>query len=124
MLAFLAILANPRDEISFKRVVNKPSRGIGASSLDKIISFAFHNGLDLIEASRQSIASISRKGSEGLKEFLSLIEEAKASLHRDLADQKIQATWGRLFPILLKKAVFSSSMPAKIEYRVPIKKRT
>ncbi|HPY04673.1 MAG TPA: UvrD-helicase domain-containing protein [Rectinema sp.] len=104
MLAFLAILANPRDEISFKRVVNKPSRGIGASSLDKIISFAFHNGLDLIEASRQLIASISRKGSEGLKEFLSLIEEAKASLHRDLADQKNPGDLGSLISDFAQKS--------------------
>jgi len=35
MLAFLAFLANPRDEISFKRIVNKPSRGIGATSIEK-----------------------------------------------------------------------------------------
>ena len=104
MLAFLAILANPRDEISFKRIVNKPSRGIGATSLDKIISFSLHNGADLIEASRQTIASIPRKGSEGLKEFLTLVEEAKTSFHKDMTVKENSGDLGSLISDFAQKS--------------------
>ncbi len=40
MLAFLRILDNPRDSESLKRVINVPARGIGASTLDKLIEAA------------------------------------------------------------------------------------
>lgn len=36
-LALLSFLINPRDEIAFRRVVNKPARGVGAATIDRII---------------------------------------------------------------------------------------
>ena len=41
LLAYLALLANPRDEIAFGRVVNKPVRGIGATTQTKLLD-AYH----------------------------------------------------------------------------------
>ncbi|MDR2048570.1 MAG: ATP-dependent helicase, partial [Treponema sp.] len=46
-LALLALVVNPRDEVAFRRVVNKPARGIGGASVEKIVA-AFESG----EASR------------------------------------------------------------------------
>nr|MCR4735956.1 ATP-dependent helicase [Treponema sp.] len=39
-LAYLSLCANPRDEISFRRVINKPSRGIGEKTQDLIMESA------------------------------------------------------------------------------------
>ncbi|MER2057628.1 MAG: UvrD-helicase domain-containing protein, partial [Niallia sp.] len=39
-LAYLRLIANPDDDISFQRVINVPKRGIGSSSVDKIANFA------------------------------------------------------------------------------------
>ncbi|MDR1388488.1 MAG: ATP-dependent helicase [Treponema sp.] len=36
-LALLALLANPRDEVAFRRMINKPARGIGSTTVEKII---------------------------------------------------------------------------------------
>ncbi len=36
----LAFIANGRDEIAFRRMINKPARGIGAKTQDKLISYA------------------------------------------------------------------------------------
>jgi DNA helicase-2/ATP-dependent DNA helicase PcrA len=40
-LALLALLINPRDEVAFRRVINKPARGIGNTTLDKILQAAY-----------------------------------------------------------------------------------
>jgi DNA helicase-2/ATP-dependent DNA helicase PcrA len=41
-LAMLALLANPRDEVAFRRVINKPARGIGPLTVQKILD-AFYD---------------------------------------------------------------------------------
>jgi len=40
-LALLALLVNPLDEVAFRRVINKPARGIGNTTLDKILEAAY-----------------------------------------------------------------------------------
>ncbi|HZG59727.1 MAG TPA: DNA helicase PcrA [Anoxybacillus sp.] len=50
ILAYLRLIANPNDDISLVRIINVPKRGVGASSLDKIISYASENGLSIFEA--------------------------------------------------------------------------
>ena len=41
VLAYISLLANPQDEISFRRIVNKPTRGIGPKTQDAIVENAF-----------------------------------------------------------------------------------
>jgi DNA helicase-2/ATP-dependent DNA helicase PcrA len=43
-LALLSFLVNPRDEVAFRRVVNKPSRGVGPATVDRIIEAAGFSG--------------------------------------------------------------------------------
>ncbi len=50
ILAYLRILDNPADEISLKRIINVPARGIGNSSLDKISFLAASNGISFFKA--------------------------------------------------------------------------
>ncbi|RAK15091.1 DNA helicase-2/ATP-dependent DNA helicase PcrA [Anoxybacillus vitaminiphilus] len=50
ILAYLRLIANPNDDISLVRIINVPKRGVGASTLDKIISYAAENGLSIFEA--------------------------------------------------------------------------
>jgi DNA helicase-2/ATP-dependent DNA helicase PcrA len=50
ILAYLRLIANPNDDISLVRIINVPKRGVGASSLDKIMSYASENGLSIFEA--------------------------------------------------------------------------
>lgn len=76
-LAWLAFVANPRDEIAFRRVVNKPGRGVGNVSQDKIISSAAA-GESLINAAKNM--KLSKKTAEGVNEFISLFEEFTSML--------------------------------------------
>lgn len=50
VLAYLRLIANPNDDISFTRIINVPKRGIGASSLEKISRYATENGISLFQA--------------------------------------------------------------------------
>jgi DNA helicase-2/ATP-dependent DNA helicase PcrA len=84
-LALLALLVNPRDEVAFRRVVNKPSRGIGSISIDKIAEAAITDRIDLIEASEK--IKLTKKANKGLDEFIKIIKDAKKLL--DCAKEKL-----------------------------------
>lgn len=82
LLAFLSLCANPKDEIAFRRIVNKPARGIGAGTQDKLVAAALNEDgsmKNLLEAAKTLAPELSKKAREGVAEFcdlvLSLIEE-------------------------------------------------
>ena len=82
-LALLSFMVNPRDEVAFRRVVNKPTRGAGAVTVDKIVEATITNNIDLIEAGRgqgteNDKLDISAKAQKGLEEFYKVIDDAKA----------------------------------------------
>ena len=52
-IAYLILLSNPQDAISFARIVNSPKRGIGATSLGRVLSHADTLGVPVWEAAEQ-----------------------------------------------------------------------
>ena len=50
LLAYLRLIANPRDEEAFKRVVNYPRRGIGDTTVGKLKMAAAEHGVPLLQA--------------------------------------------------------------------------
>jgi len=73
LLAFLALLANRRDEIAFRRVVNKPSRGIGDTSVDLIAEEAFAGDGNFIAAAAGASLKTA-KARAGLSAFIALLD--------------------------------------------------
>jgi DNA helicase II / ATP-dependent DNA helicase PcrA len=75
-LALLSLVQNPKDEIAFRRVVNKPTRGVGASSVAKISDNAgkYYSG-DCLQACRNSGSFLSGKGAKGAESFAGIMEE-------------------------------------------------
>ncbi|MEE9170273.1 MAG: UvrD-helicase domain-containing protein [bacterium] len=49
-LAYLRIMANPRDELSLRRIINVPQRGVGAATLTKLQEHAAEHSIPLHEA--------------------------------------------------------------------------
>ncbi len=80
-VAFLRLLANPRDEISFRRVVNKPPRGIGPKALATILQEISATEGDLLQALDRAASNLSRKAAHEGKQFLAIF----ASLNHMLA---------------------------------------
>lgn len=92
MLAILSLCANPKDEISFRRIINKPSRGIGGVTQDKIFAAAVtDNGLhNLIETAKNCAAGFSKKAKEGVIQFTSFFDELfdNLDIHSELAEKE------------------------------------
>lgn len=82
-LAYLSLLANPRDEIAFGRIVNKPVRGIGEKSQEKIVASAYESigslieNLNLVEAAENCAETLSKKAKDGLKDFCHLMKDLR-----------------------------------------------
>ena len=84
-LAYLRLISNRNDDSSFERVVNLPTRGIGARSLDIIREQAKGAGSSLWQASAASISSdaLGPKAAGAVHGFMQLIERLAAET-RDL----------------------------------------
>ncbi len=80
-LAYLRALVNPADEVSMKRVLNVPRRGIGDRSVQRLDAWAAHAGLPFGEALRRPTeAGISGPALAGIEKFTALLDEAAARL--------------------------------------------
>ena len=74
-LAYLRLISNRNDDASFERVVNLPTRGIGAKSLDAIREYAKGAGSTMWEAAAACIGdTLGPKASQALHGFMSLVE--------------------------------------------------
>ena len=50
ILAYLRIIINPNDEESFKRIINYPTRGIGQTTIDKLLIYSNKNNISLFNS--------------------------------------------------------------------------
>jgi DNA helicase-2/ATP-dependent DNA helicase PcrA len=80
-IAYLKAGANPLDEISIKRVLNVPKRGIGDTSIGKLDAFAAAEGVSFVDAMRRAgEAGVSGSASKGITSFVALIDMLNAAL--------------------------------------------
>ncbi|MGH9038569.1 MAG: 3'-5' exonuclease, partial [Acidimicrobiia bacterium] len=76
VLAYLRALANPDDEVSLKRIVNVPKRGVGDTSVGKVEAYATAAGLTFGAALRRAEdAGVTGKALSGIRVFLEVLDE-------------------------------------------------
>ncbi|MGH9009791.1 MAG: 3'-5' exonuclease, partial [Acidimicrobiia bacterium] len=76
VLAYLRALANPDDEVSLKRIVNVPKRGVGDTSVAKVEAYAAERNLTFGRALARAIdAGVSGKALGGIRVLLDVLEE-------------------------------------------------
>ncbi len=77
VLAYLSLLVNPKDDLAFARIVNVPSRGLGKTSLERLITAARERQVPLLEMARQAtqVAALRDKAGRAFEEFARMMGE-------------------------------------------------
>jgi len=74
-MAYLAVVANPADAASLERIINVPKRGLGATSVAKLVDHARRNGVPLYEAlSEAGEAGLTGKAQKACREVKDLFD--------------------------------------------------
>jgi len=72
-LGYLKALVNPADEVSLRRIVNTPKRGIGDRAIDIVDDFAKKHGISLWEAMNQVESELPARSLTAIRDFLQLM---------------------------------------------------
>lgn len=82
LLAYLRLICNPRDSMSLRRIINVPSRGIGSTTLQRLIDFAVRNGITLFDAVQRvtEISTINRGLQAKVGRFAKIFDDFDATV--------------------------------------------
>ena len=96
IIAYLNLIANLSDNISFERIINEPKRGIGPGTVEKIRDFANLQEMSMLDASANIMLSgIKGKAAQSIWDFANMI--------LDLREQLDQLTITELVEAVLEK---------------------
>ncbi len=91
-LAYLRLIENPNDDTSFLRVVNFPTRGIGARSIEQLQDAARVSGRSLY----QSAGAVTGRGGASLQAFVALADAMREATQgltlREIIEHMLQAS--------------------------------
>ncbi len=73
LLGYLKALVNPSDEVSLRRIINTPKRGIGDRAIEIIDEFAKKHGISLWEAMNQVESELPARSLQAIRDFLQLM---------------------------------------------------
>ena len=110
-LAYLRAVVNPADEVSIKRVLNVPKRGVGEGSVAKLDAFARADGITFAEAMRHTQeAGLTGPAARGVDSFVRLLDEMAALV---AADEGIGP--GDLLQAVMDGSGYLAELEAEIE---------
>lgn len=76
LMAYLTLIVNPADNLSFRRIVNVPKRGIGVATIAKLTDIADLNNMSLYEAALNvQSTNLSKRAANNLEEFALMIRD-------------------------------------------------
>jgi DNA helicase-2/ATP-dependent DNA helicase PcrA len=83
LLAYLRFLQNPADSLALMRIINVPARGIGSTTVERLIAVADQHGLSLsaaLEVATADIAILGRAAQRKVADFSALLAELRNAL--------------------------------------------
>ena len=102
IIAYLRLIQNGSDNLSLKRIINEPKRGIGKTSLDKIEQLSEENGIPMYEIIKNAEIYGLNRVYLNSREFVNVIEELKS--------QKDNLTISELIKSTLKKTGYTKAL--------------
>ena len=84
MLAYLSVILNPNDDESFKRIINYPARGIGDTTVARIVEIAAQrntsmwHAVDSLVASTEAMGQVEKVVVRKVSDFVKMINELSA----------------------------------------------
>ena len=99
IIAYLRLLYQPNDRMSFSRIVNVPSRGIGATSFEKFLLWQSSSGMDIISAliNAEQTSTLTSRAKQALVHLGELLRRLQARVESeanpsDIIEQLIEST--------------------------------
>jgi DNA helicase-2/ATP-dependent DNA helicase PcrA len=107
-LAYLTVLGNPQDVVSFTRIVNSPRRGIGQTSLGRVIAFADSMGISIWDAAADpaGVPGLGTAAVRALSRFMETMEGL-----RERVEQRVPI--GDLLESLLHEVGYYDALKAE-----------
>ena len=102
IVAYLRLIQNSSDNLSLKRIINEPKRGIGKTSLEKIEQLAITNEVSMYEVIKKADEYGLNRVYLNSREFINIIEELKA--------KKDDITISELIKLTLKKSGYTKAL--------------
>jgi DNA helicase-2/ATP-dependent DNA helicase PcrA len=88
LVSYLRVLANPNDELSLRRIVNVPKRGVGPTSVAKVAALAERERIGFGEALRYPVeAGLTGKALGGVVQVVELLDELRSRALLELPDE-------------------------------------
>ena len=77
LLGYLRLIENSSDDAAFERIVNRPARGIGKTTVGRLTNFAQQHGVSMMQAAERSdeIAKLTARSHKPLNAFVDLIHK-------------------------------------------------
>ncbi len=79
-IGYLTFLVNPQDQGAFTRIANSPRRGLGQTSLSRVIGYADAEGIPVWEAAERDIPALGAAAKKALARFMSTMQRLKERL--------------------------------------------
>lgn len=97
IIAYLRVIQNPDEDLSLKRIINIPKRGIGNTTLDAIIRHAAAGGDSIFGALLEidSIDGVSTKAKKGIKDFVRIMSELMGMAETEGVSKLLKAVLDR-----------------------------
>jgi len=97
IIAYLRVIQNPDEDLSLKRIINIPKRGIGNTTLDAIVQHAAAGGDSIFGALLEvdSIDGVSTKAKKGIKDFVRIMTELMGMAETEGVSKLLKAVLDR-----------------------------
>ncbi len=96
-IGYLTFLVNPQDQNAFTRIANSPRRGLGQTSLSRVIGYADAEGIPVWEAAERDVPALGTAAKKALARFMSTMQRLKERVDGsasvgDLVDELLSET--------------------------------